>query len=140
VIFIEGLVAETVIGIDASEKHLPQPVRIDLALGIPRAAACRTDRIGDTIDYGEVRTALLELLRSHHVRLLEALAEEIAQLVLLRFDAHWTRVAVAKPNKFPDLAAVGVTIERRRPALQRPAAVLSLIGAGMVPDAESGQR
>jgi len=113
-IFIEGLEGQTVIGIDEGELHVPQPIRIDLAAGLPRSAACSTDRIGDTIDYGKVRAALRELLATHRLRLLEAFAERVAQLLLEDFGAHWVRVVVVKPNKFEDVASVGVAIERRR--------------------------
>ncbi len=133
-VFIEGLCAETVIGIHQSELHVPQPVRIDITLGTPRALACRTDRIGDTIDYSEVHAAVLGLLAGHRFRLLEALAEEIARRLLEDFGAHWVRVAAAKPGKFDDVDAVGVVIERRRVAEpRREASVLTLIGSGMVP-------
>jgi dihydroneopterin aldolase len=134
VIFIEGLQAQTVIGIHESELHRPQPVRIDIAAGIPRTLASRTDRIGDTIDYSELRTALLKLLATHKLRLLEALAEEMARLTLDDFGAHWVRIVLAKPAKFEDVDAVGVAIERRREARQREhGSVLTLIAAGMVP-------
>jgi dihydroneopterin aldolase len=114
-VFIEGMVCETVIGIYSSELHRPQPLRIDLAAGVPRSPACRSDRISDTIDYGSVREALLLLMQTHGVKLLEALAEAIAQMLLRDFGAHWVRVAVAKPRKFDDVEAMGVAIERRRP-------------------------
>ena len=139
VIFIEGLEAITVIGICENELHDPQPVRIDISAGIPRAKACSTDRIGDTIDYAAVHDAVLHLLATHRLQLLEALAEEIAQMLLGRFGAHWTRVVLVKPNKFEDVRSVGVAIERRRavePAsAQGDGSVLSLLGAGMVPQA-----
>ena len=57
-IFIEGFRGQTVIGIHHSELHDPQPVVIDLHAGVPRARACDTDRIADTIDYAEVRLRL----------------------------------------------------------------------------------
>lgn len=134
VIFIDGLRAQTVIGIFQNELHAPQPVRIDLAAGLPRSLACRTDRIGDTIDYGELRAAVLHLLATHKLQLLEALAEEIARITLEDFGAHWVRVVLVKPAKFEDVESVGVAIERRREVRQRePASVLTLIAAGMVP-------
>lgn len=142
IIFINGFVGDTVIGIHHDELHDTQPVRIDLAAGLPRSLACDTDRIGDTIDYSVVRAALHELLKTHRFRLLEAFAEGIAHLLLNRFGAHWVRVAVTKPRKFDDVEGVGVVIERRRSLRPRrlvPAAgaeVLSLLGAGMVPDAD----
>jgi dihydroneopterin aldolase len=133
-IFIEGLLVQTVIGIHTSELHAPQPLVIDVCAGLPRARACDTDRIHDTIDYGVLRERLHRLMAEHRVTLLEALAEQIAHITLGEFGAHWVRVRVAKPRKFDDLQAVGVQIERRREPPGEPgAAVLTLIGNGMVP-------
>jgi dihydroneopterin aldolase len=139
-IFIEGLSAQTVIGIHDSELHRPQPVEIDLYAGVPRSRACDSDRIEDTIDYGAVRERIARLLREHRIQLLEAFAEAIAGILIHEFGAHWARVKVIKPHKFDDVRAVGVQIERfaaddesdaRR--AHRGASVLRLIGTGMVP-------
>lgn len=134
-IFIEGLTGQTVIGIHASELHRPQPLVIDIHAGVPRARACDTDRIGDTIDYGVVRERVHRLLAEHRLTLLEAFAESLADILLGEFGAAWVRVKVVKPNKFDDVAAVGVQIERRAAttAPQGHATVLHLIGSGMVP-------
>jgi dihydroneopterin aldolase len=135
-VFIEGFVGQTVIGIHHDELHATQPVRIDLVVGVSRSLACSSDRIGDTIDYGEVRNSLRELLATHRFKLLEALAESIAQLLLGPYRAEWVRIAVAKPRKFDDVESVGVVIERRRAPAERLRveggdAVLSFIGAGL---------
>ncbi|WP_205964300.1 dihydroneopterin aldolase [Ramlibacter agri] len=135
-VFLEGFRGHTVIGIYAGELDEPQPVEIDLCAGRPRVRACETDRIADTMDYGEIRERLHRLLREHGVQLLEALAEQVARIVIDEFHAHWVRVRVAKPRKFEDTAAVGVVIERRRslPSLAASrAATLRLIGHGLVP-------
>lgn len=139
-IFIEGFSGETVIGIHASELHRPQTIVIDLHAGVPHARACDTDRIGDTIDYGVVRERLHRLLREHRLQLLEAFAETVAEILIGEFGARWVRVKVVKPRKFDDVQSVGVQIERFAPAgddhgarAQRGAAVLHLIGSGMVP-------
>ena len=135
-VFIEGFAGRTVIGIHESELHQPQTVLIDVCAGLPRVPACDTDRIADTLDYGELRQRLQRLMAEHGVQLLEALAERVAHIALDEFGAQWVRVRVAKPHKFDDAAAVGVVIERRREpgagALGR-AATLKLIAAGMVP-------
>lgn len=138
-IFIEGFRGETVIGIHESELHRPQPLVIDLQAGLPRAMACSTDHIADTIDYGVVRGRLQDLMHNHGVTLLEALAEKIAQMLLVDFRAAWVKVKVVKPRKFDDVEAVGVMIERTQrdaPAAQsgRSAQVLRWIGSGMVPE------
>jgi dihydroneopterin aldolase len=103
---------------------------------------CSTDHIADTIDYSLVRERLRKLLREHRFQLLEAFAEAIASVLLCEFGAHWVRVRVVKPNKFDDVAFVGVLIERSVPPGDRQtparteAAVLQLIGAGAAQDAD----
>lgn len=150
-IFIEGFRGDTVIGIHDSELHRPQPLVIDVCAGLPRAGACDTDQIADTIDYGVLRERLNRLMAEHGVTLLEALAEQIAHIAIDEFGAHWVRVKVVKPRKFDNVEAVGVQIERRRAPVARSAAtpaavaapavagagaaVLRLIGNGMVPSA-----
>ncbi len=136
VIFIEGFTGDTVIGIHDSELHRTQPIVIDLHAGVPRAQACSTDRIGDTIDYSVVAERLRRLLREHRLQLLEAFAENVADILLTEFGARWVRVKVVKPKKFDDVDAVGVLIERTAETAAQPrssATVLQLIGAGMVP-------
>ena len=139
-VFIEGFVGHTIIGIHESELHVTQPLVIDVCAGTPRARACDTDRIGDTIDYGALRLRLQRLMAEHGVQLLEALAEQVAHIALSEFGAHWVRVRIAKPRKFDDVTAVGVQIERRaapRPT-PRAAAMLTVIGAGLVPGSRVG--
>lgn len=139
-IFIEGFLGDTVIGIHDNELHKPQPVRVDVHAGVPRPRACDTDQIGDTIDYSVVHARLMRLLQEHRLQLLEAFAEEIARILVVEFSARWVRVKVVKPRKFDNVDGVGVQIERVAEDLQ-PAAltarhgatVLQLIGAGMVP-------
>jgi dihydroneopterin aldolase len=140
-IFIEGFSGETVIGIHESELVQPQPVIIDVHAGVPRARACDTDRIGDTIDYGAVRERLQRLLVEHRLQLLEAFAETIASILIDDFGAGWVRVKVVKPRKFADVQAVGVQIERHAPPRQaaRPApgaTILKFLASGMVPAAK----
>ena len=113
VIFIEGYTGQTVIGIHDTELHHPQTIVVDVYAGLPRADACETDRIADTIDYGGVRERLQGLYRDHQLTLLESFAETIAEMLIVDFGAAWVRVKVVKPKKFPDVDAVGVVNERR---------------------------
>ncbi|MBT2332636.1 dihydroneopterin aldolase [Variovorax paradoxus] len=137
-IFIEGFSGQTVIGIHDSELHHPQPLLIDVHAGVPRARACDTDRIGDTIDYGVVRERLVRLMAEHRLQLLEAFAETIADILIDEFGASWVRVKVVKPRKFDDVQAVGVQIERHAPTHHASkqvhgATVLNFLASGMVP-------
>jgi len=141
-VLIEGFRAETVIGIHHGED-VPQPLVIDVHAGVPHARACDTDDIRDTIDYSVVRARLLRLMAEHRLHMLEAFAEAIADILLDEFGAAWVRVRVVKPHKFDDVQSLGVQIERlARPQQKvlpvqssggRSAAVLQLLGSGMVP-------
>ena len=113
VIFIEGYSGQTVIGIHDAELHRPQTIVVDVHAGLPRARACETDRIADTIDYGAVHDRLAALYRDHRLTLLESFAEAIAHMLIVDFGAAWVRVKAVKPKKFADVQAVGVVIERR---------------------------
>ncbi|SDR47744.1 dihydroneopterin aldolase [Paraburkholderia fungorum] len=137
IVFIENFTGQTIIGIDASELDVPQPVRLNLAIGVPSIRACTTDQIADTINYAAVREAVLALFATHRVQLLEALAETVARLLIDDFGAHWVRVSLAKPAKFDDVDAVGVQIERRRDDLGAShTGVVSYasLGKGLVPN------
>jgi dihydroneopterin aldolase len=113
-VFINGLVGETIIGIHESELNQPQPLVIDVYAGVPHSLACSTDHIGDTINYGDLRRRLLRLLAEHRVKLVEAFAELVADITLYEFEAQWVRVRVSKPCKYADVQSLGVIIERCR--------------------------
>jgi dihydroneopterin aldolase len=137
IVFIENFIGQTVIGIDPCEQGVLQPVRMNLAIGVASLRACQTDRIEDTINYAAVRGALHALLASHGMRLLEALAEAVARLLIVEFGAQWVRVSLAKPAKFDDVAAVGVQIERQRKDMTGAAAGLAgyaALGEGLIPN------
>ena len=114
-IFIEGFTGETVIGIHESELHRPQPLVIDIHAGLPRARACSTDRIADTIDYGALCVAVVAVVEGGDPHLLEHLAAEIAGAVI-GVDARITAVTVAVRKLRPPvphaLATSGVRIRR----------------------------
>ncbi len=87
-----------------------------------------------------MRERVLRLLREHRLQMLEAFAAAVADILVDEFGAAWVRVRVRKPRKFDDVQAVGVQIERSAEQrqstsarAQRGAAVLHVIGNGMVP-------
>ncbi|MDF5346493.1 dihydroneopterin aldolase, partial [Vibrio parahaemolyticus] len=46
--------------------------------------------------------------------LVERVAEEVAELIMLRFSVPWVKIRLAKPGAVPQARAVGVVIERGR--------------------------
>lgn len=64
------------------ESLRPQPFEVDLELLADLREAGRTDELAATIDYGELCKAVKAVIEGPHARLLEHLAEEVADRVL----------------------------------------------------------
>lgn len=116
-IFIRELRAEAWIGIYEWEKLKPQTLDFNLEIGVDTHRAGTSDHIGDTVDYGEVVGRIRADLKDQHFKLLEALAEHIAAVILHDFKAHWVRISVAKIAHMRGVKLVGVTITRQREAV-----------------------
>ena len=116
-IFITDLRIETRIGVYEWEKHVRQPVLLNIEIAMPHSRAGATDELEDALDYAAVVRRLQEFVGDHPHELLERLAEEIAALILREFHAPWVRVQLAKIAPLPGVRQLGVRIERgTRPA------------------------
>ena len=112
IIFIDDLRISTLIGIYPREQTLPQTIEISLQIGTSTAGAGASDDIRDTIDYAAVVERIRTDLAAQHFRLLEKLAEHIANLLLRDFGAKWIQVSVAKLGVMGGVRRAGVSIER----------------------------
>jgi 7,8-dihydroneopterin aldolase/epimerase/oxygenase len=116
-IFIREFRVDAWVGIYEWEKQRAQTLEMEIEIAIPGPAAGRSDNIHDTVHYGEVIERVASDLREKHFKLLEALAEHVAGVVLGDFRAPWVRVSVAKLGHVRNVRKVGVAIERgTRPA------------------------
>ncbi len=112
IIFLRELKVETLIGVYDWETRIPQTLQIDLEIGLPNSRACQTDNIEDALDYAEIVRHIQDVLAKRHFKLLEALAEHIAQILLNDFNAPWVKVSIAKPSAIRGSKLVGISIER----------------------------
>jgi len=111
-VFISDLRIETRIGVYEWEKHVRQPVLLNIEIAMPHSRAGATDELADALDYAAVVDRLKSFLVDHPHELLERLAEEIAALILREFGAPWVRVQLAKIAPLPGVRQLGVRIER----------------------------
>jgi dihydroneopterin aldolase len=82
ILFLRDFRLEMIIGLYEWERKAPQPVMIDLEIGLYDHKAGHTDQIGDTIHYGEVAARIREVVAgSREIRLVETLGEIIADIV-----------------------------------------------------------
>ena len=114
VIFVRDVRLETLIGAYEFERRQPRTLLLDIEIGREALRACKTDQLEDTIDYAAVVGCAREILSKHRFHLLEPLAELLAQSILERFHARWTRIEISKSGVVPNARDVGVRIERWR--------------------------
>lgn len=84
-ILIDDLRVMTVIGALPHERETPQPIRVDLRIGLDLREAGRSDELADTVHYGLVCERVAEMARESKDILLERLAGKVADVVL-EFD------------------------------------------------------
>ena len=111
-ILIRDLKLETLIGVYAWEKKLPQTVLLDLDIGMASAKVFESGLLEDALDYSQIVARLQTLAKSHDYPLLERFAEAVAQIVLNEFQAPWVRVRARKLALLPGVKEIGVEIER----------------------------
>ncbi len=115
-IFLTALSAEAIIGIYDWEREVRQRVEIDLEMWMDLTAAAASDSIDDTLNYKAVAKRVLAFVQESRFRLVEALAGEIARILLAEFPIERVRVTVHKPGAVRHSRDVGVAIERDRDA------------------------
>ena len=115
-VFIENLIVETVIGIFDWEREIRQAVSLDLELDFDIRKAAASDAIEDTLDYKAVSKRLIHFIEQSEFQLVEALAERCARIVLDEFPVRRLTLKLGKPGAVRGSSAVGVIIERSRPA------------------------
>lgn len=114
---VRGLRATGVHGALEEERRRAQPFEVDLDVWADLAPAAASDRLTDTVDYGALAEAAQSVVTAGSYRLLEALAGEIAR-VLLAADDRVRGVSVTVRKLRPplplDVATTGVRIVRWR--------------------------
>lgn len=113
---IRGLKAETVIGVPEEERRTAQAVFIDAELSLDLKPAAESDDLRQTVDYGALIGDIVALAAEGERRLLETLAEEIAQLVLRNEVVTAVTVEVAKAHVpvTQELSSVSVRVIRAK--------------------------
>lgn len=115
-LFLEGLEVFALIGVHPFERRTPRPLRIDLEFPCDAAAAARSDRVEDAIDYDRIAAAVRDFSARHAFCLIETFAEHLAAHLLHSAGLDWIRIRLRKPGAVAGAAAVGIEIERRRGA------------------------
>jgi 7,8-dihydroneopterin aldolase/epimerase/oxygenase len=111
-ISIEGIQFSCVIGTQEWERKLKQKLTIDLGLEQDLSTVGQSDRLEDSIDYAAVVDAVTGLAVESEFKLIEALAEAIAALILTEFSVATAEVTVNKGAAVPGTKNISVSIRR----------------------------
>lgn len=120
-VFLRDLVLSASIGVHPHEQAARQRVRINVDLGVEDDGArplsrvlVGRDELPRVVDYEKVAATVRGIVAAGHVRLVETLAERIAEVCLADPRVHLARIRVEKLDIFADAASAGVEIERRQ--------------------------
>lgn len=114
---LRGISIYTHHGVSDAEQEVGQRLEIDISFDVPDCDAVLTDRIEDTIDYGEVCDVVALAATQRSVRTLERLCQLIGERLMERFGCEQVRVRAAKPEPpLPiSIEEVAVEVVHKRP-------------------------
>ncbi len=113
---ISGLSLYTRHGVSDAEQELGQRLVIDVAFELSDCDALITDRVEETVDYGEVCEQVALAAQERSYRTLERLCAAIADRLIDRYSADLVRVKAAKPEPPIPLPVDEVSVEVWREA------------------------
>ena len=111
-VFLRDMVLAAAIGVHPHEHGAPQRVRINVELGVPDQPG--PDRLDRVLDYQWVADTIRRIAGAGHIKLVETLAERLADACMMDSRVVRARVRVEKLDVFPDTESAGVEIERVR--------------------------
>lgn len=95
---IHGISAHGRHGVFPEERELGQRFVVDVDMVLAGAAAARSDRLDDTVDYGDVAARVARIIEGDPVDLIERLADLIADALLADGRVAEVTVRVVKPD------------------------------------------
>ena len=111
-VFIKDLEVETVIGIYDWEREVRQLISISLEIDFDLTKAGKTDKIEDSLNYKKISKRVIKLAETLKSKLIENLAQKIADTILNEFTVSSIVVKVEKPGALRGSKSVGVIIKR----------------------------
>jgi dihydroneopterin aldolase len=113
---VSGLSLYTHVGVTAAEREVGQRLLLDLRLDVGDCDATLTDRIEDTVDYGQLCDIANLVAQQRNYKTLERLCTAIADRILERWDVNAIWVKAAKPEPPLALPVTEVSVEVWREA------------------------
>jgi dihydroneopterin aldolase len=108
---INELKIQCFVGVTDEELSRPQVLLFDISIRPTQSWSKLNDNIRNTIDYVAVVQAVETLVQSRPRRLIETMAEEVAELLLRTFSINLCRIRIQK-YILPQTRSVAVVVTR----------------------------
>jgi dihydroneopterin aldolase len=114
---LRGLSIYTHHGVTEAEREIGQRLVVDVSFDVPHCDALLTDRLEDTVDYGEVAEIVSRAATERSYKTLERLGHVICERLAERYGCETVVVRAAKPEPPLPLAIEEVAVEVTRDAI-----------------------
>jgi len=115
-VFVRDLRLDAHIGVYRHEEDRAQPIVVNVDLTVSEGEESLNDSLANVVCYERVVTNIKNLVDQGHVRLVETLAERIAEDCFTDARVLAVRVRIEKLDAITEAQSVGIEIERLRPA------------------------
>ena len=121
-VFVRDIILSASVGIYPHEHRDRQRVRVNVDLAVDDDTALAglmvgRDELSRVVNYEKIISSVRTIVGAGHTRLVETMAERIAEACLADARVRTARVRVEKLDIFPDAESAGVEVERQRPNL-----------------------
>lgn len=107
---IKALSVNTRIGIHVWEQRISQRLLIDIS--IPTDCRLCNDEIANTIDYDKLCQTVTTYVESNSFKLIETVANTVADLIQGEFNLSDITVRVSKPHAIKNATDIQITVNR----------------------------
>lgn len=111
---LRGLTVRGNHGVFDHERVEGQDFVVDLTVWVDLAAAAASDDLADTLDYGSLAQRAADIIAGPPRNLIETVAAEIAEDVMVDARVHAVEVVVHKPHAPIPLSFTDVAVVARR--------------------------
>ena len=109
---IKQLKLNLVIGANAWERQIKQPIWVDLSFQVQADKIAQTDALEETVNYDLAAKSLEAWAQTHEPKLIETAAHQMAMQLIKELGLSWVKLTVSKPQALSNTKGVSITVER----------------------------
>ncbi|WP_427866636.1 FolB domain-containing protein, partial [Enterobacter cloacae] len=109
--FVKGIFAifghGNVLGLGQALEQDSGDLVFDIEMGWDNRKSAKSDDVNDCLSYADISETVIGHVEGQRFALVERVAEEVADLLLSKFNSPWVRIKLSKPGAVARAANVG---------------------------------